>query len=99
MVDVDIKIRFGFRLLVSANNIKILESYRLTDRQAQRVFITCLYEEYSWMHARSRQSYIRELRAHNRLYRLHLFRSHTQDCDLNADEPVWRRIAYTLLGW
>lgn len=36
--------------------------------------------------------------AHNRLYRLGLFRSHTRDCNLEENEKLHRLIAYQILG-
>lgn len=43
-------------------------------------------------------SWIREWKAHNRLYRLGIYRSHTKDCDLNEDEKWWRLWFYGILG-
>ena len=47
---------------------------------------------------RSLKSWVKEWKAHNRLYRLGLFRSHTRDCDLEENEKIHRLIAYQILG-
>ena len=47
---------------------------------------------------RSLKSWIKEWKAHNRLYKLGLFRSHTVDCDLEENEKLHRLIAYQVLG-
>ena len=54
--------------------------------------------------SRSDMSYVKEWYAHNILYKLGLFRSHTRDVDLNDNETLTRRFAYnviyyTTFGW
>ena len=48
--------------------------------------------------SRSDISLYREWKAHNRLYKWHLFRSHTKDVDLGY-EPWYRRLCYFLLAF
>lgn len=49
-------------------------------------------------HNRSVKSYYKELLAHKRLYKLHLFRSHTIDCDLEEHIKKWKEIFYYIIG-
>ena len=46
---------------------------------------------------RSIESYIEEWFAHNWLYNLGLFRSHTEDTDLDGDESWFRLICYKII--
>lgn len=48
---------------------------------------------------RSHKSYVRELLAHNRMYKMHLFRKHTKDCDLEENIKLWKDIFYWVIGW
>ena len=47
---------------------------------------------------RTRKSYIAETKAHNRLYKLGLFKKHTKNCDLEEDIKLWKEIVYFIIG-
>lgn len=47
---------------------------------------------------RSLNSYIKETKAHNRLYKLGLFRKHTKNTDLEENIKLWKEIAYFIIG-
>ena len=47
---------------------------------------------------RTINSYYRETKAHNRLYRLGLWKSHTKDTDLEEDIKWWKEIVYFILS-
>ena len=47
---------------------------------------------------RTRRSYIAETKAHNRLYKLGLFKKHTKNCDLEEDIKLWKEIVYRIIG-
>ena len=47
---------------------------------------------------RSLNSYIRETKAHNRLYKLGLFKKHTKNTDLEENIKLWKEIAYFIIG-
>ena len=79
-------------------NIKIIDSFKYVDRETQIVTIKMFMEKYEWFKARSLKSYVREWRAHNRLYKLGLFKDRTKDVDLNVHEKWYRRLGYFLLG-
>ena len=42
-------------------------------------------------------SYVKEWHAHNILYKLHLFRKHTKDVDLNENEGKFRLFCYGVI--
>lgn len=48
---------------------------------------------------RTNISYEKELKAHILMYKLHLFRKHTQDCDLEEHIKKWKQIIYYMIGW
>lgn len=48
---------------------------------------------------RTNTSYEKELKAHILMYKLHLFRKHTQDCDLEEHIKKWKQIFYYMIGW
>ena len=48
---------------------------------------------------RSKVSYVREVKAHNRLYKLGLFESHTMHSDLEENIVWWKDIFYWVIGW
>ena len=47
---------------------------------------------------RTYESYVREWKGHNRLYKLHLFRSHTKDVDLNENNSGIEELIWKLIG-
>ena len=49
-------------------------------------------------YTRTAGSEYREWKAHNLHYRLGIARSRTKDCDINQNEPKWRRVIYAILS-
>lgn len=47
---------------------------------------------------RTIKSYIAETKAHNRLYKLHLFRKHTKNTDLEENIKKWLETLYFIIG-
>ena len=47
---------------------------------------------------RTLNSYIRETKAHNRLYKLGLFKNHTKNTDLEENIKLWKEITYSIIG-
>ena len=80
------------------NNCKIYNSWKIKDYKIIIEFITYLRSNQGF-NVRSEKSYLREWKAHNLLYDLHLFRSHTVDVDLDVNEALYRRFVYFLISW
>lgn len=76
-------------------NIKIINSYLITKKQDMIDFIHTLPLDKV---GRSEKSCLNEWIAHNRLYRLGIFKKHSIDCDLTYKESVLRRIGYFILS-
>lgn len=83
---------------ISNDNCKIIDSYKITDKEVMLDFINKLREGNKEFQARTSLSYYREWKAHNILYKIGLFRSHTKDVDLNIDEKISRRICYFIIS-
>lgn len=83
---------------ISNTNCKIVDSYKITDKSLMKDFISNLISTNKEFNVRSINSYYREWKAHNILYKLGLFKSHTKDVDLNIDEKISRRICYFIIS-
>lgn len=90
----DIKIEYH------RNSTKVIDSYKLSDDQIRlcTTWILLGREIKKLKITRSKASYIHEIKAHKRLYRLHLFRSHTKDTDLEEPIKLKYKIMYFIVG-
>ena len=85
-------------IMYDSTNIKIIDSYKVRTKKEMIVILRQFQIRTRYKSRRSLNSWIKEWKAHNRLYRLGLFRSHTVDCDLEENEKWWRLLAYQILG-
>lgn len=86
---------------ITENNIHIVDSYKVTGLLSMVNFLNALKSAHPECKVfnRSISGLIREWRAHNRLYKMHLFRSHTKDVDLNFPMSKLGNIFYSILGY
>ena len=70
-----------------ANDIKFEVGSIIRERYLQFLPVT-----------RSFESYVREWKGHNRLYKLGLFRSHTKDVDLDENMSMIWEIIWMIIG-
>ena len=82
----------------SENNTHVTDSYQYTDYNLNVMTIIRERHLRSLPVTRSFESYVREWRGHNRLYKLHLFRSHTKDVDLNEQNTFLEEVIWFILG-
>lgn len=85
---------------LTKNCLTIYNGYQTTDKKTMVSFISSLRDNEgkdTIMAHRTVKSMVREWRAHNLMYNLHLFRSHTQDVDID-NEPWYRRFVYFFLS-
>lgn len=77
------------------NNIKIIDSYKVTSKRLMKLNLYCMP-----LHKvnRSVKSCLNEWIAHNRLYKLGLFKDRCKDCNLTMNESIFRKICYWLLS-
>jgi len=92
----EIKIK-GVKIQYDKTNVRIIDSYKVKEKEMADILFWFMFKT-GYESKRSLDSWLREWKAHNRLYRLGLFRSHTKDCDLNEEEKWWRLLAYSILG-
>lgn len=69
------------------DNINLSVGYIIRERHLRHLKVT-----------RSFESYVREWRGHNRLYNLHLFRSHTKDVDLDENMSMFWEVVWLIIG-
>ena len=80
------------------DNTHVEDSYKSTDIGLEVCYI--IRERYVRGLPRTRtfDSYVGEWKGHNRLYKLHLFRSHTKDVDLNEKNSVIEELIWLIIG-
>ena len=80
------------------DNTHVEDSYKSTDIGLEVCYI--IRERYvrGLPRTRTYESYVREWKGHNRLYKLHLFRSHTKDVDLNENNSVIEELIWLIIG-
>lgn len=90
-------------ILFYEDSTKVTNSYLLTDKEIEQVanYIaycrSCLYD-WKCICLRDEKSYIREIKAHNKLYKMGLFISHTIDTDLEENITPLNKLAWFILG-
>ena len=79
-------------------NIRIVNSFKINKIEDMILILRIFQIRTGYKSKRSLRSWIKEWKAHNRLYKLGLFKSHTKDCDLEENEKWWRLLVYQFLG-
>lgn len=98
IVEIDLR-KDKVEIEYNSGNIRIKNSYRINKIVDMIVVLRIFQIRTGFKSKRSLRSWIKEWKAHNRLYKLGLFRSHTVDCDLEEHEKWWRLLAYQFIGW
>lgn len=84
---------------VLSNRIKIIDSYKITDRSRMREIIYAIQHKYPEVKFnRDYVDLVKEWVAHNRLYKWHIKSEKTKDVDLEFEESKWRMFVYKILG-
>ena len=87
----------GVEIQYNKDNVKIIDSYKVKEKDIENILEWFIVRT-GYISKRSLSSWIREWKAHNRLYKLGLYRSHTVDCDLEENEKWWRLLVYSIIG-
>lgn len=88
----------GVEIQYNSQNVRIVNSYEVRNVKDMIIILRLFKIKTDYCSKRNLKSWIKEWKAHNRLYRLGLFRSHTKDCDLEENEKLHRLMAYQILG-
>lgn len=87
---------------LSTTNTRIQDSYRISSKSDMKAILEELRERSCStdmaINLLSINEMVREWRAHNLLYDLHLFRSHTKDVDLNIGNPWCLKVLYAVVS-
>lgn len=78
-------------------NYQVKNSYEITSITKMKSIITDLYNSGKLGHNRTINSYVKELFAHNILYKFGIARSRTRDTDLNDNESKFRLFCYNII--
>lgn len=85
----------NFKYNKKTNSIKITDSFMVNSKEQMKKYLNQLPLNKI---NRSMKSCLNEWIAHNRLYKLGLFKNHTKDCDLTKNESRSKRICYWVLS-
>lgn len=80
------------------NKTTIFDSYSMKNVSKEVKEIIEERKEKRYKTNRSLNSYIRETKAHNRLYKLGLFKKHTKNTDLEENIKLWKEVVYFIIG-
>ena len=89
---------WGVRIQYNYQNVRILDSYKVKEEKDIIQILKQFKLKTRYKSKRKFKSWIKEWKAHNRLYEMNLFIEHTRDCDLEENEKWWRLLAYQILG-
>lgn len=87
---------------LSENNTHIQDSFSLRTKDEIRAYLQQLRDiciESMAVNRRDMESQVREWRAHNLFYLLHVFRSRTKDVDLEVQQSWWRELFCRVIDW
>lgn len=88
----------GVNIEYNSANVRILESHKIKSKTFMKLILEIFKIRTGFVSKRSINSWVREWKAHNRLYKLGLFKEHTKDCDLEENEKIHRLMVYWILG-
>ena len=81
-----------------AGNVRIVDSYKVKKEEDMLEVLMWFKLKTGFRSRRSMDSWIREWKAHNRMYKIGLFKNHSRDCDLEELEKWYRRLVYWFIG-
>lgn len=85
------------------NCLTISNSYKITDKDIMNHELEIIREKeyenkYEILNNRTNNDLIKEWRAHNLLYKLNIFRSHTKTVDLEYPQKWYYKLIWKILG-
>ena len=86
------------KVTYTENNTHVEDSYKCEDIGLEVMQIMRERHLRKLKVTRTFESYVREWKGHNRLFNLHIARSHTKDVDLNEDNTKLEDIVWMVIG-
>ena len=86
------------KISYTEDNTHVEDSYLIGDIKIEVMEIIRERHRRQLQVTRSFDSYAREWKGHNRLYKLHLFRKHTKDVDLNENNSIFEELIWLIIG-
>lgn len=85
---------------ITKDNTKVFDSYLIPNKSLDNIVKAIIEERKAkrYIVTRSVESYKNEIRFHNRMYKLGLFKSHTKDTDLEEPISFIKELIYGILG-
>ena len=84
---------------INSYNLKIIDSYLIKDKVKMEETLKTIFNSYpQFQSERDIKSFIREWKAHNFFYNLHILRYKTKDCDFEAKQKWNYKILYLIFG-
>lgn len=88
---------------ITNNCLTIPNSYNITDKDVMNRVLEIIREKeyknkYEVLNNRTNNDIIKEWRAHNLLYKLNIFRSHTKTVDLEYPQKWYYKLIWKILG-
>ena len=92
--------RGNLKVRYSRTNVHVNDSFMVTSKDIEFwvAYIIVQGAKNGFVYSRSADSWIREWKAHNLLFKLGIEPARTRDVDLNEDETIIRRVGYFLLS-
>ena len=90
----------GFKIIITRDSILIQDSYKLSNiNKMKDILKEILTNTTEFSTKRSLKSLIREWVSHNLLYKIHFFRKHTKDVNLEKNINIILKIGYFLISF
>ena len=86
------------KIKVDLNCTKVYDGYKVKDINKLVDEIIKIRKENKFKVTRSKKSYVSEIKAHNRLYRLGYKRDHTKDVDMEENISKKNDILFRIIG-
>ena len=91
----------GVDVEITRQNIKIRNSFKVNNKETMLTILKIARNvamKKGLTFKRTNQSWIKEWKAHNLLYKLHLFEENTRDTDLEENESKFGLFCYEIIG-
>lgn len=88
----------GIRIKFTNQCTTIYDCYKVKDIKNFMLYVMNKRQELGYPVNRTIDSYVKEIKAHNRLYKLGIARSHTRDCDMEENLTKDKGFIWKIIG-